>query len=58
MSFSKERVPVTVNGERVGTAEISDSGLLTMSVNSPVVAKSFELSIIESLSISAKIKKD
>lgn len=58
MSFQKERIPVTVNGEKVGTAEISDSGLLTMSVNSPVVAHSFALGFIESLSISAKIKKD
>jgi hypothetical protein len=58
MSFQKERVPVTVNGEKVGTAEISDSGLLTMTVNSDVVAKTFALGYIESLSISAKLKKD
>lgn len=55
--FKKERVPVTVDGERIGTAEISNSGLLTAHINSDVVAKNFKLGTIEHLSISAKIKE-
>lgn len=58
MSFSKERVPVVINEKRVGTAEISDSGLISMTVNSEVVAATLKLGNIEHLTISAKLKKD
>lgn len=55
--FKKERVPVTLDGERIGTAVISNSGLLTATINSDIVAQSFKLGTIEHLSISAKIKE-
>lgn len=58
MSFNKERVPVRINDKYVGTAEISDSGLVSMIVNSEVVAATLKLGTIEHLSISAKLKKD
>lgn len=54
--FKKERVALTLNGERIGNAEISNSGLLTATVNSDAVAK-LPLGTIESLSISVNIKE-
>jgi hypothetical protein len=58
MSFSKERVPVVINDKKVGTAEISDSGLVSMIVNSEVVAATLKLGTIEHITLSAKLKKD
>lgn len=58
MTFQKERVPVVINDKKVGTAEISDSGLVSMTINSEVVAATLKLGTIEHLSISAKLKKD
>lgn len=54
--FKKERVALTLNGERIGNAEISNSGLLTATVNSDAVSK-LPLGNIESLSISVNIKE-
>ncbi len=54
--FKKERVALTLDGERIGNAEISNSGLLTAIVNSDAVAK-LPLGNIESLSISVNIKE-
>lgn len=58
MSFSKERVPVVINDKKVGTAEISDSGLVSMTINSEVVAATLKLGTIEHITLSAKLKKD
>jgi hypothetical protein len=58
MSFSKERIPVRIDDKYVGTAEISDSGMVSMIINSDVVAATLKLGSIEHLSISAKLKKD
>lgn len=55
--FRKERVPLMLDGERIGTAEISNSGLLTALVNSDSVAKKLQLGTIEHLSITPKIKE-
>ena len=54
--FKKERVSLMMDGQRIGSAEISNSGLLTTIVNSDAVAK-LPLGTIESLSISVKIKE-
>ncbi|QPX62523.1 hypothetical protein SEA_TRUCKEE_59 [Arthrobacter phage Truckee] len=54
--FKKERVALTLGGERIGHAEISNSGLLTATVNSDAVAK-LPLGNIESLSITPKLKE-
>lgn len=54
--FKKERVALTLNGEKIGTAEVSNSGLLTAIVNSDAVAK-LPLGNIKSLSISVNIKE-
>lgn len=55
--FRKERVALMLDGERIGTAEISNSGLLTALVNSDDVAKKLPLGTIESLSITPKYKE-
>ncbi|WGH21749.1 hypothetical protein SEA_INKED_64 [Arthrobacter phage Inked] len=54
--FKKERVALVLDGERIGNAEISNSGLLTATVNSDAVAK-LPLGNIQSLSISVNIKE-
>jgi hypothetical protein len=54
--FKKERVALTLNGEKIGHAEVSNSGLLTATVNSDAVAK-LPLGNIQSLSISVNIKE-
>lgn len=54
--FKKERVALVLDGERIGNAEISNSGLLTATVNSEVVSK-LPLGNIQSLSISVNIKE-
>lgn len=54
--FKKERVSLMLDGERIGNADISNSGLLTATVNSDAVAK-LPLGSIESLSISVNIKE-
>jgi hypothetical protein len=54
--FKKERVALTLNGEKIGHAEVSNSGLLTATVNSDAVSK-LPLGNIESLSISVNIKE-
>jgi hypothetical protein len=54
--FKKERVALVLDGERIGNAEISNSGLLTATVNSDAVAK-LPLGNIKSLSISVNIKE-
>ncbi|QFG08736.1 hypothetical protein PBI_INGRID_64 [Arthrobacter phage Ingrid] len=54
--FKKERVALTLNGEKIGHAEVSNSGLLTAIVNSDAVSK-LPLGTIESLSISVNIKE-
>jgi hypothetical protein len=54
--FKKERVALTLNGEKIGNADISNSGLLTATVNADAVAK-LPLGNIESLSISVNIKE-
>lgn len=55
--FQKERVPVTLAGEQIGTAEISNSGLIAMTINHDVVAQNFQLGKIEHISISSKHKE-
>ncbi|ASR83352.1 hypothetical protein SEA_MEDIUMFRY_58 [Arthrobacter phage MediumFry] len=54
--FKKERVALVLDGEKIGNAEVSNSGLLTATVNSEAVAK-LPLGNIESLSISVNIKE-
>jgi hypothetical protein len=54
--FKKERVALVLEGERIGNVEISNSGLLTATVNSDAVAK-LPFGNIESISISANIKE-
>lgn len=54
--FKKERVALVLDGEKIGNAEISNSGLLTAIVNSDAVAK-LPLGNIQSLSISVNIKE-
>ena len=54
--FQKERVPVTLDGDRIGTAEISNSGLIAMTINSDIVAQKLQLGNIQHLSITAKHK--
>ncbi len=54
--FRKERVALTLNGEKIGNVEVSNSGLLTAIVNSEAVSK-LPLGNIESLSISVNIKE-
>jgi hypothetical protein len=54
--FKKERVVLTLNGEKIGNADISNSGLLTAIVNSDAVAK-LPIGNIESLSIAVNIKE-
>lgn len=46
-----------MNGKKVGDAEISDSGLLTATINSDVVASYLQFGRIEHLSIDQKIKE-
>jgi hypothetical protein len=55
--FLKERVPLTLDGERIGHAEISNSGLLTATVNSEHVAK-LKFGTIEHISIDPKYKEN
>lgn len=54
--FKKERVALMLGDDRIGSAEISNSGLLTTLVNSDAVAK-LPFGNIESLSIAVKIKE-
>lgn len=54
--FKKDRVALVLNGEKIGNADISNSGLLTATVNSEAVAK-LPLGNIESLSITVNIKE-
>ena len=54
--FRKERVALVLDGERIGNAEVSNSGLLTAIVNAEAVAK-LPLGSIESLSITVNIKE-
>lgn len=54
--FKKERVALVLDGEKIGNVEVSNSGLLTATVNSEAVAK-LPLGKIESLSISVNIKE-
>jgi hypothetical protein len=50
-------VHVTFEGERIGTATISDNGILDMLITSPVLAANLKLGTIEHLSISTKLKE-
>jgi len=54
--FKKERVALVLEGEKIGNVEISNSGLLTATVNSDAVAQ-LPFGNIESISISANIKE-
>ncbi|ASD52279.1 hypothetical protein QCN32_gp57 [Arthrobacter phage Niktson] len=54
--FKKERIALTLNGEKIGNAEISNSGLLTALVNAEAVAK-LPIGNIESLSITVNTKE-
>lgn len=54
--FKKERVALMLNGEKIGNAEVSNSGLLTATVNSDAVSK-LPFGNIESLSISVNHKE-
>lgn len=54
--FKKERVSLMLDGEKIGNAEVSNSGLLTATVNSDVVAK-LPFGNIEALSISVLHKE-
>lgn len=54
--FKKERVSLMLDGEKIGNADVSNSGLLTAIINSDAVAK-LPLGSIESLSISVNIKE-
>ncbi len=56
-NYEREILPVRMDGEKIGTAIMSNSGLLTMTINSDIVAKNFELGTIEHLSISRKSKE-
>jgi hypothetical protein len=54
--WCKEVVPVMVDGQKVGTATIDHTGMMTASISSEVLAKKFTEGITESLSISTKLK--
>lgn len=54
--FKKQRVALTLNGEKIGYAEVSNSGLLTATVNSDAVTK-LPFGNIQSLSLSINIKE-
>lgn len=55
--FKKERVALVLDGEKIGTAEISNSGLLTAIVNSESVAKKLRLGSLEHISLVPKFKE-
>lgn len=55
--FKKERVALMLDGEPIGNAEISNSGLLTAIVNSEAVVNMFTAGSIESISINPKFKE-
>jgi hypothetical protein len=56
--FQKERVSLMLDGEKIGTAEISNSGLLTAIVNSESVATKLRIGSMESISITPKFKEN
>lgn len=53
----RERVTVTFEGERIGNAIISDNGILSMIITSPVLAEKMKLGTIQHLSIEPKLKE-
>jgi hypothetical protein len=55
-NYQRETLPVFMEGKKIGNAIMSNSGLLTMTLNSDIVARNFEVGSIEHLSIERKIK--
>jgi hypothetical protein len=56
-NFERERVPVFFAGEKVGTATMDNMGTVSMVVNSPILAKRFELGITEHIQLVPKNKE-
>jgi len=55
--WCKQSVPVMVDGEKVGNAQIDHTGMLVASITSPVLAKKFTEGVTENLSIMTKYKE-
>lgn len=55
--WCKQRVPLMVDGTKVGEGTIDHTGLFTASVSSDVLASHFSGGIVESLSIAGKFKE-
>jgi hypothetical protein len=54
--WCKARVPLMVDGVKVGEGTIDHTGLFTASVSSDILAQKFTEGIVENLSIGTKFK--
>lgn len=55
--WCKARVPLMVDGVKVGEGTIDHTGLFTASISSDILAKKFTEGIVETLSLGAKFKE-